>query len=733
MGVKLDKFSHYTFDSGENKGEAPTFFSKSELYSARNVENRGDGLETRYGCTVFNVNGSGYPSPIVANPTIMSIQAYTYGTSATYDTIYTGGTTIYRDLDSPSVIRTGLSANGARFQFEIAENIVHMTNGTDPVYFYQPSRSTTGVFTSGYDTPGVFNANAVGAGGSMAAGTYEYFVTWWDSETKTESNIQDAAVSVTTPGANSLVNLTNLPIDSESRTTHWNIYRKDPTGNYHYRVAQHPYNAGTPSYTDTAAVTGTTFIAPLDNNRPDPSTCICRHGKIMVYASGNTFTWSKYYRFQNVPTFNRETLSDNSFRIEKMVSDDGVLIIFKTESIYVVIGDLNGSYTVRQISKNVGTRSPMTVSLSPSSGLFFLDSRKKPRKLTATDYSLDDLREQTDISFKYRKKFDLIRYSDLPYCHAVIWETGAVSQWRLFVAIDTILSYPDHCYVFDYALERRNGGDSAWFDFKYNLSVACSTAAIGDGGEFQLQAGDNYGLLWKLDVANVFYDGDEYRRAEGDGTVTFGVNTVTVSTANNAVDQFVGLQLIIYNRYSYQELFRSRVTANTATQFTLQDNLPTLPTDDPFLTVGGYLTYFATAQYTHDRAGRFRPFKVSALFSRKYAETDVQFFTHYDFNDAFNYTYDYINNPSNPSLTPLTDNYTISVGESGPTYDAATSLYDTSRYGLSLYGTTEFRLNSKYLPTHVSWGVITREPSSPFGYLGASLFYQFKRLTTRST
>lgn len=732
MGIKEERFSHYTFDAGENKGEAPTFYSKSELSQTNNVENRVDGIETRYGSSILSVDGDDLPTPLSGNPVVKSILPFAYDAGPTYDTLYTAGDKIYRDPEGQTSLKSGLSASGARFQFAKAGDIIYMTNGTDPVYFYEPLRSTSQVYTAGYDVPGTFTATPSTTGGSMASGDYGYFVTLFDDHTNTESDTQAAEVAVTVVGPTGSVELTDLPLDSEGRSTHWIIYRLDKTsGVYYYKIDKITYDAGARTYTDVFADTGSAIIAPTDNTKPDPSDVICLHGNIMVYAKGNVFTWSLNYRFQNVPTYNRETLFDNSYKITKMVSYGKALVIWKTDSMYVVTGDLNrGTYVVSKMSNFIGTRSPDTVCESPT-GIYFLDSTRTPRYIDSTDFNYEDLRQSTDISFKYRKKLSLIPQSSLENCHAVIYETSEVSQWRLYVPVNTTSVYPNHCYIFDYGLAGRNNGDSAWFDFHYSLYITCSGVAEGAGGVTQIQAGDDYGLIWKLDEKNQFYDGREYFRPEGEGDITFGVNTIDISTAALTVNYYVGTQLILYDRYTYREVFRSRVVSNTETEFTLETNLPTLPTSDPAVSVGGYLVYFATAQYTNDRAGRCRPFKMSTLFSSRYDASDVQIFVHYDFNEAFNYVYDYINNPANSSLTPLADNYTLTVGSSGAVYDAADSLYDTSVYGLVLYGTDEFRLASKYLFTHVSWGAITREPSTPFAYLGASLFYQFKKLLGR--
>lgn len=718
MGIKETSFSHYTFDAGENKGEAPTFFSKSELNLSRNVENRGNGLQPRFGSLVLNVDGSGFPNPIAGNPITNDIFGFPYGLN-NFETFFTSEDKIYKDPVSPTVIKSGLSS-ALRFDGVKADEIFYMTNGVDPVQYFDPARLTNQTYTAGYDTPGTFTATPSSVGGNMVTGTYGYFVALFDLNTETKSNRQVTPVTATIPGAvtTGSVLLDQLPLDPENRTTSWYIYRLDPTGYYYYRIAVVPYDPLNRQYTDTFLLTGNDEIAPNDNDRPDPADVMCLHENVMVYAKGNVVTWSKNFRYQNVPTYNRETLKDSSNAIVRMISFRKTLIIWKTDSIWIITGDLNGSYKPFKISGTLGTLSPKTVQETPQ-GVFFLDNKKTPRLINSTDFDSEDLRESTDISYKYRKKFSQIPDTALPYCFALLWEIEGVSQYRMYVSTDVNEIYPKTVFVFDLSLSSRNRGDSAWFTFAHNIVLTCAAVVKISSTAYGIHAGDDFGLLWVLNVAGLWYDGDQIFRPEGSGTITIGVNTINCSILTMGINQCRGLELILYNQFTYQEIFRSKILSNTATQFTLADTIPTLPTADPAVCVGGYLTYFATAHFTNSRAKACAPFRMSLLFGIEHEVTNVQFFTQFDFNEVFNFTqYVY---PSG-SLTPLADNYDIRIGNLNALYD--TAVYDVAKYGGVQYDTAEFPLYDKYWFKHVSWGLITREPSSPFTYLGGTLFYQ---------
>lgn len=721
-GLKESKFSHYTHNAGENKGEPATALSTSELSRTLNVEQRGRGLTTRFGSIVVNVDGDGFPDPFDAGTPTQSGFGFS-NSDGTSTEILGSDTFIYKDAANPTVLTSGLSP-GLRFQYAQIAQVLYITNGVDDVKFYQPDRDDTVTYTAGYGTPAAFTAADTGAG-LLPAGTYEYYVTLYDQTTRTESNRQLLAVSVVT-GANRQNTLSSLPIDAEARSTHWRIYRKDPTGYYHYDLVQVAYNGASPTYIDNFAATGNTSVAPTDNFRPDVAKSLCQHGKTMIYMNGSTVSWSKPYRYQNVPTANREQLEDDASNLVVGVSFKKVVVVFKERSIYVLRGDFTtGAIDVDRISKTVGTLSPDSVKETPD-GLFFFGSDGKPRLLTETDFNQEDLRDETDISFKYRERFDLIDPDDYENVFGIVLNFKRWAQYRLFVPIDIEANYTNYCFVYDYGLARRNGGDSAWFSFRYNINMKCAFL-VRDGARQSIYVGDDYSLIWKLDISDSFFDGDEFIRYEDEEDLTIGVNTIDVAGATMGVNQFLGMQIILYDAFTFNEIFRSRIVSNTADQFTLEDAMPTLTTGNPYITVGGYLTYFGTADFTHDRAGRMRGFKASLLLQQDTGHHDIYFFVNYDFNDTFNYTWDYINNPDNASLTPRSDIYLISLGDAISLYDEA--LYDESGYGNITQDVVEFPLNNKYLFHHASWGIITRDPSRPFIYLGGSLFYAYKGLT----
>jgi hypothetical protein len=670
---------------------------------------------------------TGFSSPLSGNTPIESITGFSYGTSD-FETLYAADEFLYRDPINPLELRNSLSSS--KFSYVPSGNILYMTNGVDPVMYYDPARDTDLVYDAGYDTPGSFTATP-GGGGSMANGIYDYYAVLYDFNTETKSNPQSSPVSATViAGPIGSVALTLLPLDPDSRSTHWIIYRKGPSDFYFYFISKVPYNPLARTFTDTIAAPGRGSVVEFDNFKPDVSDGMFYHVdfKTMVYFKGNVITWAKKYRNQNVPTFNRELLDDNSQVIVAAMPFKKAAVFFKTNSIYVMLGDPGGDYEIKVISTNTGTRSPASV-VAKDDGIFFFDSTGKARYITPTDFDSQDLRAGTDISNKYREKFAKIPTIYYNNCFAVMWETAEVTQWRLFVPIDTSDGTCDHCYVYDKIIGDSNGGDSAWFDFKYSMKLNCAAAVESSTTGYQIHAGDSFGLIWRLDIPNQFQDAllsaTEWERMEDDTAAIFTDYTVELPGEAFSVNEKTGLEIVFYEPYTYRENFRSRVVSNTADIITVQDKMQADLLAGNYITIGGYMHYFGTSWFTRDHAGRNAADKISLVFDQKYKTQDIQVFVHYDFNEEFNVTNDYINNPSNPNGNYLADNYTVIAGLVASVYGSA--IYDSSRYGRASYFRVNFLVVSNYYFNHVSWGVISRRPNRPFGYIGATLYLKSKK------
>lgn len=109
---------------------------------------------------------------------------------------------------------------------------------------------------------------ADGGAGALAAGTYQYKVTFFNSATGTESNPHDATPSITI-GANRQINLTNIPTSADSQVDERRIYRTSAGGSLFFRLTT-IFNNTTTSLTDNSTSLFSDLIR-FDNDPPESS------------------------------------------------------------------------------------------------------------------------------------------------------------------------------------------------------------------------------------------------------------------------------------------------------------------------------------------------------------------------------------------------------------------------------------------------------------------------------
>jgi hypothetical protein len=266
---------------------------------------------------------------------------------------------------------------------------------------------------------------------------------------------------------------------------------------------------------------------------------------------------------------------------------------------------------------------------------------------------------------------------------------------------------------------------SSWFDFRIGQEAISSCVGTTNDG-LTLYIGDNFGLIWNGSYRNLYYDGATWDRLEGVGTVTYpSATTLTISPSPAwGVDEFTGIKITLYDKDSCKPFFESKITTNTDDTLTFNSNNNVPLTTDPCISIGGYLTYFATTNFSRNLIGRNRPNRIDAIFSTRNFTDEMFFFTNYDFMLPFNYTNNYFNDPLLSSLSGACDLYPIAVG-------MTTALYGLAIYGLSTYSWADYNfvsllLKNIYLFKTISWGCVTRTSGQSFSYLGATMYFQPK-------
>ena len=181
----------------------------------------------------------------------------------------------------------------------------------------------------------------------------EYVTRNIDSATKTTITVDGAAVNV----------LDNAIISNNLRI---NIYRTKDSGTSPYLIATIPNNPfANDTYTDAAldATLVSEYEVPIVNHDPPPqASYIINYGNQIIYGGCPDSEDSVYFSEPNIPEYvdlirNRFTVPSNNDDVTGLANPEGYLVVFKTQSIYVITGNLTTSQSIlTQISSggNIG-------------------------------------------------------------------------------------------------------------------------------------------------------------------------------------------------------------------------------------------------------------------------------------------------------------------------------------------------------------------------------------------
>lgn len=214
-------------------------------------------------------------------------------------------------------------------------------------------------------------AAAVGAGGSLPVGDYDYYTTLTNATTNHESN-PSPVVTKTTTGGNQTVTV-DVPATTDAQNTHWNVYRKSPGFAVPYLVNASPIAIGTPTYADSGGA-GQTDANLLDRNiqlerdhDAAPAAAVVAdqtyNGRILVansatYPNRIWYTPSlKPWYFPGAPNAADgnwvDVGTDRNDAILAMTVKPSMVIVWRQRSIWRIRGDLNDG-VVELVAPDVG-------------------------------------------------------------------------------------------------------------------------------------------------------------------------------------------------------------------------------------------------------------------------------------------------------------------------------------------------------------------------------------------
>ncbi|HYE17349.1 MAG TPA: hypothetical protein VEA69_02835 [Tepidisphaeraceae bacterium] len=540
-------------------------------------------VTTRKGVSEINA------TPITGSPAIIGqaeFKSYASGAFTTYHILVcSNGRLEYKDgATSTAVWDSGTAAPFTSSTspylwpaFAAANNCLFICNGTSgenkKAYLEGGTRR---VRNWGITRPTVGTmAGAAGAAGNHN-GTYELRVTFRNTRTGTESSISNTASATVAP-ANQQINWSNIPVSADAQVDQRRLWVRNTATMANFYLAGTVNDNSTTTATTNVADTALTVIAPdtAENDPPPTLSVSCWHGSRMFGAGPDAPTTLLYSKLGNPEQFDPDFFEyvnpQDGQPIVGLHSAHGVLIIFKRESTWVLVGDDPNSWEVRPLFRDVGlvahravtTVEGITYWWSEQGPMAWDGAAAQPRALgrgllaeaiDATEYANDQMKGAAVLA-------------DRPNQHVVFALPGSGATRN------TLLR------PFNYTLQR-------WSADKWEVMDVASFGTVDDSTEVPVSYIGSYsGQLFKW--WDTFADGTP------SGTTSGSVTGSTGTTLSDSAASFRTAGNGLVDRYVYAiaadglTVQRRRISSNTATQLTVASAWTTNPNTTYTYVIGG--------------------------------------------------------------------------------------------------------------------------------------------------
>lgn len=273
-------------------------------------------------------------------------------------------------LDQPSL---------TRWSFAQHTSYILLSNGESRNLRYSIAG---GVRSLSLDAPSSgFTLTVSATGGSFGgAGVVKYLFAYYDSVTGQESYPLNAEKTATLAAGTDKVTISNLPLTDQPGVTSIRIYRTEVGGSTYYRLKTIPYGVGT-TYVDTNS--GTAGDGTVDLTAPwykfkgyaEPSLFLLEHNGNVLACNQDGYTTR--IRFSEPGTAGDFYFNNFFFagvgdgdELTGGIVVSGVPVLFKRNSVWVVLGSGPSSYTARKVYDGVGCVHHATIGASQA-GVYF--------------------------------------------------------------------------------------------------------------------------------------------------------------------------------------------------------------------------------------------------------------------------------------------------------------------------------------------------------------------------
>lgn len=498
----------------------------------------------------------------------------------------------------PQTISSGLFTNTANvFSWATANQLAFVVNGVDK---YKTNGTTASKFGIDQPVSGAWSASNVGGGGTIPTGTYELKISYFNANTAHEGPASELKTVVVGAGERISVVLPTVATTGDTQITHAKIYIRPVATSSEFLLVV----AGTsPSISGTSgwALGGSTvtvfidasstqlgafrILAPGANeNFPPPSNSyfLAVHKQRMFVATHTNIYWSDVGRpeaFNTVDNTLPVGIEDGEFISGIWVKDDA-LVVFTRQSVYVLDGDDPQTWAIRLVNSSFGCISYTSIGLIEN--ILGWISLKGPVLWESVGGEIVDI--TTEL---IGPSFDEQHVNVESLATSVVL-VNTVDNWIGWAITPINQSRNTIIIPFNIKLKR-------WMASEWNMVDVRSCAPVNDSsGRARPVVADYDG--WFYQVGDTSSDGVP-SGVSAVGAITGATSTtITDSTQAWTVNQLIGKYVYVYNTANGVRLAqRRRITANTATQLTLNVAWDATPTVGDTYNIGGILMDWRSA------------------------------------------------------------------------------------------------------------------------------------------
>ena len=236
--------------------------------------------------------------------------------------------------------------------FATGNNLVFIVNGTDAKKY-----DGTTVYGIGITAPASAPTLADSGTAGVPDGTYEAYVTYYNSATGQESSAGPTSSTLTL--ITNKIDFSAIPTSADAQVNTRRIYlRNTGTMSNFYLAVTISNNTATTSSAYNGSDAALVDIGPdTDENDPPPSGVkfACFHKSRLFLADNTNLYYSKLDMTESFDPDAYETPNPSDGQaITGIASIFDLLIIFKTNSIYVLVGDDPDTWAIRPIDNTIG-------------------------------------------------------------------------------------------------------------------------------------------------------------------------------------------------------------------------------------------------------------------------------------------------------------------------------------------------------------------------------------------